>query len=92
MYENMKNMSENSFTYDQAGFTYKLTRIWSRYVFVYYIPSTLCVLASWISFFVKPEESILLVQVRGVRKHSWQLLTLTFALSSFFFSSGYPGS
>ena len=39
----------------QAGFTYKLTRMWSKYVYLYYIPSGLCVLASLNSFLIKPE-------------------------------------
>ena len=41
--------------YHQAGLTYKLTRLWSKYVYLYYIPSGLCVLASLNSFLIKPE-------------------------------------
>ena len=41
--------------YHQAGITFKLTRLWSKYVYLYYIPSGLCVLASLNSFLIKPE-------------------------------------
>ena len=41
--------------YHQAGLTYKLTRMWSKYVYLYNIPSGLCVLASLNSFLIKPE-------------------------------------
>ena len=41
--------------YHQAGITFKLTRLWSKYIYLYYIPSGLCVLASLNSFLIKPE-------------------------------------
>ena len=49
------NVTLTETSYDQAGFTFKLTRLWSKYIYLYYIPSALCVLASLNSFFVKPE-------------------------------------
>ena len=39
----------------QAGLTFRLTRKWSKYVYLYYIPSALCVLVSFNSFFIKPQ-------------------------------------
>ena len=55
--ELMKNFHPEAaeMVYDQRGFTYKLTRQWSKYIFIYYIPTSMCVLISWMSFFVKPE-------------------------------------
>jgi len=39
----------------QAGLTFVLTRKWSKYIYLYYIPSALCVLVSLNSFFIKPQ-------------------------------------
>ena len=42
----------SSFTWSQSGFHFHLVRRWTRYIFIYYIPSALCVLASWASFLI----------------------------------------
>ena len=38
-----------------AGFKIKLTRRYSRYLYMYYLPSTLFVIVSWISFLIPPK-------------------------------------
>ena len=34
---------------------FELKRRWTRYLFIYYLPSALCVFTSWASFLIKPE-------------------------------------
>ena len=40
-----------------TGFTIKLTRKWTRQLYLYYLPSSLFVTASWVSFLVPPTVS-----------------------------------
>jgi len=39
----------------QTGFVFQLKRRWTRYIFIYYIPSSLCVITSWVSFLISPQ-------------------------------------
>jgi len=74
--------------WSNAGFQILLVRRWERYILIYYIPSTLCVFASWASFFISitkslPARSGLLVTL---------FLTLTTLLASTIVSSPRVGS
>ena len=42
-------------TWSQTGFVFQLSRRWTRYIFIYYLPSALCVITSWASFLINPE-------------------------------------
>jgi len=44
-------ISFSSHVWSKAGFVFQLERKWTRYIFIYYIPSSLCVITSWASFF-----------------------------------------
>ena len=39
-------------SWSRTGFQFMLKRRWSRYIFIYYIPSALCVFISWTSFLI----------------------------------------
>merc|ERR1712142_46426 len=41
-----------SIQWSNAGFQIRLKRRWVRYILIYYVPSALCVVASWASFFI----------------------------------------
>ena len=41
----------------QTGFIFQLKRRWTRYIFIYYVPSALCVITSWVSFLISPQVS-----------------------------------
>ena len=51
---------QSSWRYSQTGFVFKLSRRWSRYIFIYYLPSALCVVTSWASFLINPQVLVLL--------------------------------
>ena len=42
-----------------AGFTMVLTRHWNRFIYIYYLPSSMFVLTSWASFLVSPKVTFL---------------------------------
>jgi len=48
-------VSSSKWRYSQTGFIFQLSRRWSRYIFIYYLPSGLCVLTSWASFLINPQ-------------------------------------
>ena len=50
-------LSFSSHVWSKAGFVFHLERKWTRYVFIYYIPSALCVITSWASFLISPQVS-----------------------------------
>merc|ERR1719244_520867 len=45
-------LSFASHAWSKAGFVFQLERKWTRYIFIYYIPSSLCVITSWASFLI----------------------------------------
>ena len=50
-------LSFSSHVWSKAGFVLQLERKWTRYIFIYYIPSALCVITSWASFLISPQVS-----------------------------------
>ena len=46
-----------------TGFTMVLTREWKRFIFVYYLPSSMFVLTSWASFLIPPKVQIFLIEI-----------------------------
>ena len=44
------SISFYSWTWTQTGFIFQLSSCWTRYIFIYYLPSALCVITSWASF------------------------------------------
>ena len=45
----------SSWRWSQTGFVFQLSRRWTRYIFIYYLPSSLCVITSWASFLINPQ-------------------------------------
>merc|ERR1712013_481143 len=45
----------SSWAWAQAGFAFHLSRRWTRYIFIYYLPSSLCTITSWASFLINPQ-------------------------------------
>ena len=45
----------SSWRWSQTGFVFHLSRRWTRYIFIYYLPSGLCVITSWASFLINPQ-------------------------------------
>ena len=54
----------------QAGLTFRLKRMWSKYIYLYYIPSALCVLVSLNSFFIKPEVASYVSMLSNYQSHA----------------------
>ena len=44
---------QSLYHWSNGGFQINLNRIWARYIFIYFIPSALCVFASWASFLIE---------------------------------------
>ena len=59
----------SSWRWSQTGIVFNLSRRWTRYIFIYYLPSALCVVASWASFLINP-------QVSDFNKYSIMMLML----------------
>ena len=47
-----KTKTPTEFKWTQTGFQMCMRRMWTRYIFLYYIPTSLCVFASWVSFLI----------------------------------------
>ena len=51
-FEKITPLSTRDFSWSRGGFRIHLKRRWLRYLFIYFLPSSLFVLASWTSFLI----------------------------------------
>ena len=55
-FEKITPHTKRDFSWSRGGFRIHLKRRWPRYIFIYFLPSSLCVLGSWSSFLIDTEN------------------------------------
>ena len=55
-FEKITPLSTRDFSWSRGGFRIHLKRRWPRHIFIYFLPSSLCVLGSWSSFLIDTEN------------------------------------
>ena len=54
-YVDFYGVPASAWRWSQTGFIFHLSRRWPKYTFIYFIPSGLCVVTSWVSFLIDPQ-------------------------------------